>query len=198
VPVNRQQNDWTQRQLFNPDTLVLRSADGNQVTVNAATGRPGDEVVTLPVPGTVVGFIQSAANVTQQLTNTKTAINLQTTGDGYQITRAGPNFTVHANGKFYVGLGVRVLQQQNNNLTRFWVEINGVAFPYFGVSCEPTAAGDAISTISQGYINANAGDVFAFYAITTSANGASLEGLAAAAPAPAIAAAWVDMLGYLR
>jgi hypothetical protein len=198
VPVNRQQNDWTQRQLFNPNTLVLRSTDGNQVTVNAATGRPGDEVVTLPVPGTIVGFMQASSSLLQQLTTTETPVDFNTTGDSNNITRAGPNFTVLADGKFSLFIWLRILQQQNNSVTRVWAIKNGVAIPFFGATAEPTAAGDAISISTQGFINLAAGDVIAFRALTSAANGAQLEPLTAAAPAPAIASVMMNMVGYLR
>jgi hypothetical protein len=132
------------------------------------------------------------------LTNTEVAIDFTSTGDSYQITRAGPNFTVHAKGKFHLTLGVRVFLDQNNSLSRFWALHNSVAIPYFGVSSEPSAAGDAESIISTGYFNANAGDVFTFRGITSLANGATLQVLPAAAPAPAIASAWVDIVGYLQ
>ena len=59
--VNRIQNAWTRRQLFNPDTLVLAADDGFTTTVNARGGQ--DYVMRLPPAGQLSGVYVALATV---------------------------------------------------------------------------------------------------------------------------------------
>ena len=196
--VNRIQNAWTRRQLFNPDTLVLHSVDGNNVTVNARPGRTGDEVVTLPVAGTIVGFALSASNTSQTISNAATTVAFQTDAPGNNgVERIVNEFHIAKAGYYIILVEIHVEQLANSNILKCWVEANNVAIPYAGTTIEIKTQGDVASTMFLANHKAVDGEVVRVRALCSAANGAQFSALPAAGGAPPIAGIIISFIGYL-
>jgi hypothetical protein len=197
--INNTQNEWVKRQLFNPDTLVLRASDGKQTTVNARGGE--DYAIRLPMAGSLSGAMVSLATVDQQITNVAATIlfDLDVENAGGLITRSGGEFTVVKESSFTIQAEANALQQQNNSILKIWAEVNGVAIPY---STSISDIGNASTTDNPIFFiffyPMTVGSVFRLRGITSVANGCSLDAVAAAAPAPAAPAARISIVGYLR
>ena len=198
MSVNRQQNDWTQRQLFNPNTLVLRSADGNNITVNARDGRPPGEVVLLPVAGTVVANALFGSNVNQTISTTPVTVAFQTespTNNG--VNRIVNEFTLVNAGYYNILIEIHIEQGAPNNILKCWAEADGVAINFAGTTVEAKSAGDVIATMFLATHKAAAGEVVRVRAVTTVASGAIFSAIPAAGGAPPIAGIIISFVGYL-
>jgi len=198
MSVNRQQNDWTQRQLFNPNTLVLRSADGNNITVNARDGRPPGEVVLLPVAGTVVANALFGSNTNQTISTTPVTVAFQTespTNNG--VNRIVNEFTLVNAGYYNILIEIHIEQGAPNNILKCWAEADGVAINFAGTTVEAKSAGDVIATMFLATHKAAAGEVVRVRAVTTVASGAIFSAIPAAGGAPPIAGIIISFVGYL-
>jgi len=196
--INNQQNEWTKRQTFNPDTLVLRSTDGNNVTVNARPGRPGDEEVTLPVAGTIVGFALSASNTNQVISTTSATVAFQADAPGNNgIERILNEFHIAKAGYYIILVEIHVEQLTNSNTLKCWVEANNVAVPYAGTTIETKTQGDVASTMFLANHKVEAGEVIRVRALCSAVNGAQFSALPALNGAPPIAGIIISFVGYL-
>ena len=198
MSVNRQQNDWTQRQLFNPNTLVLRSADGNNITVNARDGRPPGEVVLLPVAGTVVANALFGSNTNQTISTTPVTVAFQTespTNNG--VNRIVNEFTLVNAGYYNILIEIHIEQGAPNNILKCWAKADGVAINFAGTTVEAKSAGDVIATMFLATHKAAAGEVVRVRAVTTVASGAIFSAIPAAGGAPPIAGIIISFVGYL-
>ena len=196
--INNAQNEWTKRQLFNPDTLVLRSADGKNVTVNARTGRPADEVVTLPVAGTIVAFALFGSNTSQTISNVPATVAFQTDSPAnVGITRIVNEFTLEKAGYYNILVEIHIEQGAPNNVLKCWAEADNVAINFAGTTVEAKSAGDVIATMFLATHKAAAGEKVRVRAVTTAANGAIFSAIPAAGGAPPIAGIIISFIGYL-
>ena len=196
--INNTQNEWTKRQTFNPDTLVLRSTDGKNVTVNARSGRPSDEVVTLPVVGTIVGQALFGSNTNQIISTTPVTVAFQTdspTNNG--IDRVVNEFTLVNAGYYVILVEIHVEQAANSNVLKVWAEANNVAINFAGTTVEAKQSGDVIATMFLATHKAAAGEVVRIRALSSVANGAILSAIPAAGGAPPIAGIIISFIGYL-
>jgi hypothetical protein len=159
---------------------------------------PAARTPDIPNLGGLVSLLLSVANVTQQLTNVDTIINFQVDNAGAfgNVTRTGNTFTTSVRGTYIILFEPQIRQDKNNNITKFWVDLNGVAIPGSGVVYEAAAIGDnnVISVSFAGVLKA--GDVVTFHAITSIVVGSSLLFAPAVAPAPSVTAAQVIITGY--
>ena len=159
---------------------------------------PAARTPDIPNLGGLVSLLLSIANVTQQLTNVDTIINFQADSAGSfgNIIRTGNTFTTSVRGTYIVLFEPQIRQDKNNNVTTFWVNLNGVAIPGSGVVYEAAAIGDnnVVSVSFAGVLQA--GDVLTFHAITNIVVGSTLLFTPAAAPAPSVTAAQVIITGY--
>ena len=196
--VNRIQNAWTRRQLFNPDTLVLHSVDGNNVTVNARPGRTGDEVVTLPVVGTVVANALFGSNTSQTISTAPVTVAFQTDAPtNNNINRVGNEFTLVNAGYYNILIEIHIEQGAPNNVLKCWAEADNVAINFAGTTVEAKSAGDVTATMFLATHKAAAGEVVRVRALATVANGAIFSAIAAAGGAPPIAGIIISFVGYL-
>ena len=196
--INNAQNEWTKRQTFNPDTLVLRSADGNNVTVNARPGRPGDEVVTLPVAGTVVANALFGSNTNQTISTTPVTVAFQTDAPGNNnVNRIVNEFTLVNAGYYVILIEIHIEQGAPNNVLKCWAEADNVAINFAGTTVEAKSAGDVIATMFLATHKAAAGEKVRVRAVATVANGAIFSAIAAAGGAPPIAGIIISFIGYL-
>lgn len=197
--VNRIQNAWTRRQLFNPDTFVLGAADGFTTTINARGGQ--DYVMRLPAAGQVIGIYTALATINQTLTTTAATIAIDTTlrDAGNVLSRTGGAFTVLQEAAFTLLAEVNLFQLQNNNITNIWLEVNGVPIDWSGT----------LSDIGNANISANPqihllyypmvpGDVIRLRGITSSANGVRIDAVPAAPPASGVAGVRLGFTAVLR
>jgi len=196
--INNAQNEWTKRQLFNPDTLVLRSVDGNSVTVNARPGRPGDEVVTLPVAGTIVANALFGSNTNQTISTTPVTVAFQTDSPtNNNVNRVVNEFTLVNAGYYVILVEIHVEQGANSNVLKVWAEADNVAINFAGTTVEAKSAGDVIATMFLATHKAAAGEKVRVRAVTTAANGAIFSAIPAAGGAPPIAGIIISFIGYL-
>ena len=196
--INNAQNEWTKRQTFNPDTLVLRSTDGKNVTVNARSGRPADEVVTLPVAGTVVGQALFGSNTNQTISTTPVTVAFQTDSPtNININRVVNEFTLVNAGYYVILVEIHVEQAANSNVLKVWAEANNVAINFAGTTVEAKQSGDVIATMFLATHKAAAGEVMRIRALANVANGAILSAIPAAGGAPPIAGIIISFTGYL-
>jgi hypothetical protein len=198
VSVAKQINEWVKRQLFNPDTFVLRSADGNNITVNARDGRPPGEVVLLPVAGTIVAFALFGSNTNQTISNAPVTVAFQTdspTNNG--INRIVNEFTLVKAGYYNILVEIHVEQGANSNVLKVWAEANGVAIAFAGTTVEAKSQGDVIATMFIATHKAAAGEVVRVRAVASANNGAFFSAIAAAGGAPPIAGIIISFVGYL-
>ena len=196
--INNAQNEWTKRQTFNPDTLVLRSTDGKNVTVNARSGRPADEIVLLPVAGTIVGQALFGSNTNQTISTTPVTVAFQTdspTNNG--INRVANEFTLVNAGYYVILVEIHVEQAANSNVLKVWAEANNVAINFAGTTVEAKQSGDVIATMFLATHKAAAGEVMRIRALASVANGAILSAIPAAGGAPPIAGIIISFTGYL-
>lgn len=198
--INRIQNSWTKRQLFNPDTLVLRAVDGSEITVNARNNG-GNATYTVPPAGTRIGAHTALATVDQTMTNTAATINYNTTVNdfGGVVSRAGGVFTILKTALYSIMAECTVFQLQNNSIFTMWAEVNGVPIPY---SASVSDIGNANTTDNPiffvFYFPMTAGDVFQFRGITSVANGARLDTVPAAGAVPEVPASRINIDAFLR
>jgi len=196
--INNQQNEWTKRQTFNPDTLVLRSADGKNVTVNARTGRPADEVVTLPVAGTIVANALFGSNTNQTISNVVATVAFQTDSPtNNNINRIGNEFTLVNAGYYVILVEIHVEQGVNSNVLKVWAEADNVAINFAGTTVEAKQSGDVIATMFLATHKAAAGEVVRIRALSSVVNGAIFSAIPAAGGAPPIAGIIISFVGYL-
>ena len=196
--VNRIQSAWTRQQLFNPDTLVLRSVDGNNVTVNARSGRPGDEVVTLPVAGTIVAFALFGSNTNQTISNAVATVAFQMDSPAnVGITRIVNDFTLEKAGYYNILVEIHVEQGANSNALKVWAEADNVAINFAGTTVEAKQSGDVIATIFLATHKAAAGEVVRVRALSSVVNGTIFSAIPAAGGAPPIAGIIISFVGYL-
>jgi hypothetical protein len=196
--VNRIQNAWTRQQLFNPDILVLRSVDGNDVTVNARPGRPGDEIVTLPVAGTVVANALFGSNTNQTISNVPATVAFQIDSPtNNNINRVNNEFTLVNAGYYVILVEIHVEQGVNSNVLKVWAEADNVAINFAGTTVEAKQSGDVIATMFLATHKAAAGEVVRIRALSSAVNGAIFSAIAAAGGAPPIAGIIISFVGYL-
>ena len=196
--INNAQNEWTKRQTFNPDTLVLRSTDGKNVTVNARPGRPADEVVTLPVAGTVVGNALFGSNTNQTISTTPVTVAFQTDSPtNNNINRVANEFTLVNAGYYVVLVEIHVEQAANSNVLKVWAEANNVAINFAGTTVEAKQSGDVIATMFLATHKAAAGEVVRIRALSSAVNGTIFSAIPAAGGAPPIAGIIISFIGYL-
>jgi hypothetical protein len=152
----------------------------------------------IPNLGGLVTLLVSAANVTQQLTNVDTtvAFNVDSSGSFGSMKRVGNTFSSNLRETYVFIFEPQVRQDKNNNVTNFWVNINGTAVQGTGVTYETTAINDS-NVVSLTFAGILApGDVVTFHAITSIIVGSTLLATAAAPPVPNITAVRVTILGY--
>ena len=160
----------------------------------------GPAPYNLPPPslGGLNTLLISVANIDQQLTNVAADVkfNQDSAGSFGPMTRVGNTFVTTVRGTFLFLFEPQILQDANNNVTTFWITLNGVAVPGSGVVYEAAASGDSnvVSVSFAGVLQPN--DVVSLRAITSNPNGATLKFTAAAAPKPSITAAQVIITGY--
>ena len=196
--INNQQNEWTKRQTFNPDTLVLRSTDGHNVTVNARPGRPSDEEVTLPVAGTIVANALFGSNTNQTISNAVATVAFQTDSPtNIGVNRVVNEFTLVKAGYYVILVEIHVEQGANSNVLKVWAEADNVAINYAGTTVEAKQSGDVIATIFLATHKAAAGEKVRVRALSSVANGAIFSAIAAAGGAPPIAGIIISFVGYL-
>jgi len=196
--INNQQNEWTKRQTFNPDTLVLRSADGKNVTVNARTGRPADETVTLPVAGTIVANALFGSNTNQTISNVPVTVAFQTDSPtNIGVNRVVNDFTLVKAGYYVILIEIHVEQGANSNVLKVWAEADNVAINFAGTTVEAKQSGDVIATMFLATHKAAAGEVVRVRALSSVVNGAIFSAIPAAGGAPPIAGIIISFVGYL-
>ena len=140
----------------------------------------------------------SGANVSQQLTNTERTcnFNVDSAGSFGPVIRTGNVFTSTLRGTYVFNFEPQVRQDKNNNVTTFWVKLNGVAIQGSGVVYEAAATGDN-NVVSVSYAGPLApGDQITFHAITSIVAGATLLFTPAAAPKPSVTAIQLIITGY--
>ena len=160
----------------------------------------GPAPYNLPPPslGGLNTLLISVANIDQQLTNVAADVkfNQDSAGSFGPMTRVGNTFVTTVRGTFLFLFEPQILQNSNNNVTTFWITLNGVDAAGSGVVYEAAAAGDSnvVSVSFAGVLQPN--DVITMQAITSNNNGATLKFTAAAAPKPSVTAAQVIITGY--
>jgi hypothetical protein len=160
----------------------------------------GPAPYNLPPPslGGLNTLLISVATTDQQLTNAAATIHFDTdtAGSFGPMTRVGDTFVTTVRGTFIFLFEPQILQNANNNVTTFWITLNGVAVAGSGVVYEAAAQGDSnvVSVSFAGVLQPN--DVVSLRGITSNNNGATLKYTAAIPPKPSITAVQVIITGY--
>lgn len=193
-------NDWTKRQLFNPNTFVLHNEQQENLTVNARPNLGGDVSIFLPMAGSIIGAASFARALTSQtITNVDTPVAWDSDGatTGNAVTRTGSDITSNVDALFSIYCTFHVVQNANTVTSRFWINLNGVAITFYGTTMEMKQSGDVGNATIFGYQHLIVGDVLSVHGIASAANGSALQVLAAASPAPAVTGAYIELLAYL-
>jgi len=153
----------------------------------------------VPIPQVLqTTLLVSAATSSQQLTNTNDVVVFATDAPNStgHIIRVGNTFEVNATGYYVWTLSPHIRQDQNNNITTLWVDLNGTEVTNSAVTCKSAVAGN-IEIVSLSFAALlQVGDVVTFYANADTVNGSTLLFVAAAASVPAAPAVQVIITGY--
>jgi hypothetical protein len=196
--MNSNPNNWLKQQVFNPDTLWLRSTDGHYVFVNARPGRPANETVTLPVAGTIVANALFGSNTNQTISTTPVTVAFQTDAPtNNNITRIVNEFTLVNAGYYVILVEIHVEQGANSNTLKVWAEADTVAINFAGTTVEAKQSGDVVATMFMATHKAAAGEVVRIRALASAVNGTIFSAIPAAGGAPPIAGIIISFVGYL-